>query len=847
MKYSMCYGAMQIKNALLFLLLLFGFFITKAQTGGSIDFKSKNFPGQEIAFEEAQQAYQKGDYYFLRGPVYFSQALQHYLKAQQFNPNNADLNYQIGLCYLNLQKDRLFALPYLERARSLSNEFGNDFLMALGNAYQYNLEFEKAIIVYNAIKELKAADGNPSKEMTSRADKHIEECKSGMELIKKPVRVRIDNLGPEVNSPFPDYSPVLPKNESKLIFTSRRDQSTGKMVDPEDSLFFEDIYVTYKIDNDWADAQNIGKPINTDEHDASINLSANGEKLLIYRTKNGGDIYESKLNGIQWSDPEPLQAINSKWYENHACYSADGKQLYFISNRKDSSGYGGKDIYIADISDNGSFTDVRNAGPMLNTPYDEDGVFCHPDGKSLYFSSKGHNSMGGYDIFKSTLEDGRWSSPVNVGFPINSPEDDVFFVLSEDGKRAFFASYREEGFGDKDIYQMSFLEDVEEMSSLQFTVTDTSQQHKLNAVIDIRSMHTGELLASRDALSGETIANLPVGITYEIIVKSPGFKPYSEIIEVPADAANQIIARNIILSRDLQTIIQGQIADRETRIPLPGEVEFQDMETREVVKTTFSSRNGQFEVHLPSGREYLAIAKSRSYGVSTDSLIIPSYKGDSVLNRSYDLSRINRKLMSTLKGKVYDAASGSPVTGKVQVTEYGGISMLVYNKPGKYDCIVFNGASLSIQVDAEGYLPYSAQLQIDTSLRKQEISFDIPMVRIEKGSKMVLKNIFFDFNKSTLRPASYKTLNSLLVTLTKNPNIDIEISGHTDNIGSNTYNQGLSENRAQVVKAYLIRNGIAASRLKATGRSFSQPISTNDTPEGRQLNRRTEIKILRVK
>lgn len=812
----------------------------------NVEFKSKNFPGREKAFQTALEAYQKGDYYFLRGPVYYPQALAQYLNAQQFNPNNADLNYQIGLCYLSLQKDRLLALPYLERARSLSTAFGIDFLLALGNAYQYNLEFDKAIILYKAIKELKTSPA-PSQEMLAKADKHILECQSGLELIKKPVRVRIDNLGPHVNSVFPDYAPVLPENESKLIFTSRRDQSTGKMVDPEDSLFFEDIYITYKIDEEWAEAQNIGKPINTDEHDASINLSSDGNRLLIYRTSNGGDIYESQFSGVQWSEPKALSGINTKWYENHACYTADGKQLLFISNRKDSSGYGGKDIYIADVSEVGNLIRVRNAGNVLNTPYDEDGVFCHPDGKSLYFSSKGHNTMGGYDIFKSTLENGVWGPPVNLGYPINSPEDDVFFVPSADGKRAYFASYREEGYGDKDIYVMHFLNDVEALGSLQFTITDNSQQKKLNASVEIRNLLTGTVVATRDAIQGETIANLPVGTVYEIVVQADGFQPYTEVIEIPADANQQIIARNITLSRDIQAVIRGQLTDRDSRIPLSGEVEFQDLGTHEVVKTTFSGRDGKFEVNLPKGQSYLAKARSRNYGAVSDSLLISSDQSDSAISRQYDLRRINRQLMSTLRGRLFDVSSGKTVQGQVQVTEYGGISMLVYNKEGKYDCIVFNGASLTIQAEAEGYMPFSDQIQVDTLKVKQDIVYDIPLMPLEKGSKMVLNNIFFDFNKATLRPASYKTLNNLLQTLNKYPNVEIEISGHTDNIGSAAYNQRLSENRALVVKAYLIRNGIAASRLKSSGRSFREPIAGNDTPQGRQLNRRTEIQIIRSK
>ncbi|MFM2285750.1 MAG: hypothetical protein RLZZ543_1247, partial [Bacteroidota bacterium] len=267
-----------MRYLLVILVLVLGASLQLSAQISNVEFKEKNFPGRDAEFAKAQQAYRMGDFYFLRGPVYFSQALEHYLIAQEFNPNNADLNHQIGLCYLQLQVNRLQALPYLERARALNSDLGNDFLFSLAVAYQYNLDFEKAIRVYeNYIASL---GDNGDKKRINKAEKGMVECRSGIELVKNPLRVRIDNLGPGVNSKFPDYAPVLAEDENKLIFTSRRETTTGGMVDELDSMYYEDIYITYKIDGEWAPAKNIGKPINEDEHDASINLSADGKKLL---------------------------------------------------------------------------------------------------------------------------------------------------------------------------------------------------------------------------------------------------------------------------------------------------------------------------------------------------------------------------------------------------------------------------------------------------------------------------------------------------------------------------------------------------------------------------------------
>ena len=835
----------RIKYAFLFCILLnININSTSAQIA-NIEFREKNFPGQEVEFKSAFEALHQGDYYFLRGPVYFDKAVGYYLIAQKFNPNNADLNYQIGLCYLGMQTDRLKALPYLEKARNLNQQMGIDFLFSLGLAYHYNLDFDKAIQVYQAYKNLAVSAGNNIK--IAKAEKAIQECNFGKELVKKPIKVRIDNLGPNINSRFPDYSPVLSSDEKKMMFTSRREGTTGGMVDEIDSLFFEDIYVSYKIEDDWAPAKNIGKPINTDDHDASVNLTPDGKKLIIYRTDNGGDIFVSKQEGIVWSEPEPLEQINTKRYENHAAYSTDGSQFYFTAIRSDSSGLGSKDIYVADVDENGKMSNIRNIGPSINTAYDEDGVFCHPDGKTLYFSSKGHSSMGGFDIFKTKLENGKWSVAENVGYPINSPEDDIFFILSKDEKRAYFSSYREEGFGDKDIYMMTFMEEAETLASLQFSIKDSLNDALLDAKLNIKDLSTGEVIAERKIDKGETIANLTVGKSYEITVSANKYAPYTEVIELPLEAGSQVVFRNIELNKDKQASVSGVLSDKSSVIPISGEIQFLDAATREVVKSTFADKQGIYILDLPSGKNYIVNVKSSGYAFLEENYSIPIESKGLDLKKDFSLMKLDRTLMSVLKGKIYDASKGDSILDvNIKMTEYGGQPVLFYQKNGHYDCVVFNGAAHTMVVSKEGYLTFTQDINIPFVKDKLDNIQDVPLVKAEKGAKVVLSNIFFDFNKSTLRPSSYKSLNTLLSTLKRYPNMVMEISGHTDNVGTAKYNQKLSDSRSKVVKDYLVRNGIESSRLAAVGKSFREPIATNDTNEGRQLNRRTEIKIIRM-
>lgn len=835
-----------IRIFLLQLLLVIAVFPSIAQVNtNEIEFREKNFPGREKEFNIAFDAFKRGDGFFLRGPAYFEQALEQYLKAQEFNSNSADLNYQIGLCYLSLGKGRLNALPFLERARSLRAQMGIGFMYDLGLAYQYGLDFEKAIKVFEAFIDSMGTNASPYQ--LARADKAIKECESGIELVKMPVRVRIENLGPNINSKFADYAPVLTEDENKIMFTSRREGTTGNLVDPTDSMYLEDIYLSYRVDGDWAPSKNVGKPINSTEHDGTINLSPDGKKLLIYRTVGGGDVFESTQQGIEWSSPKGIKEINSKWYENHAAYSIDGKTLFFISNREDSSGIGSKDIYVADVTENGKINNIRNAGEIINTKYEEDGVFCHPDGKTIYFSSRGHNTMGGFDIFKTTFENGIFTTPVNIGYPINSPEDDVFFILSKDGKRAYFSSYRDEGFGDKDIYVMHFLTDVEALSSLQFSISDTTAGMNLQAIIEIKDLSTGQVIVKRETENGETIANVPAGKAYQITVTSSKYLPYTEVIDLPYDAGSQVVQRKVELSRDFQATVKGKLIDASTNIPLAGEVEFLELGSLEVVKLSVTDKKGEYDITLPPGRNYQVRVKSVGYTMKMDTVSIGAEMKGQELLRNYSLKKLDRNLMSVLKGKIFNAETGDTVSAQISIVEYGGVPVLVYKKPGSYDCVVFNGAIYNITVNAEGFLTHTAQITVPEGVDKNEIIHDVALIRAEKGAKIVLNNIFFDFNKSTLRPNSYKSLNTLLSTMKRYPMMAIEISGHTDNVGSMSFNQRLSDARANVVRDFLIRNGIDPKRVGAFGRSYRQPIASNDNPQGRQLNRRTEIKILKLK
>ena len=385
-------------------------------------------------------------------------------------PDNANVNYKIGEAYLKSSYDRSQALPYLEKAVENITKRYDPFDLGLkqapiearfllGQAYHLNYKLDEAIAQYN----LFSTEANKKHSLIPEAQRQITICQQAKDILANPTELEIVKLKGFLNSDEADFAPVISVDEGQIFFTSRRtrsDSSNAKVFDPIAGKHFEDIYVSYKDeDGAWGEPE-LFQYSRTTSHDATINVSADGQTLFIYRDEEGnGNIYFSKLLGETWTSPEKLGSdINTKYWETHATISADGNTLYFVSDRK--GGLGGRDIYRCVKLPTGEWSKALNLGAPINTEYDEDSPYLHPDGRTLYFASNGHQTMGGFDIFTSFQgDDGQWTTPQNVGYPINTVDDDVFFVTSADGKRGYYSSIQADGKGEKDIYMIAFPDD----------------------------------------------------------------------------------------------------------------------------------------------------------------------------------------------------------------------------------------------------------------------------------------------------------------------------------------------------------------------------------------------------
>jgi outer membrane protein OmpA-like peptidoglycan-associated protein len=371
-------------------------------------------------------------------------------------------NYEAGRMHLmTVGKDR--AVKYFMRVYRQDPAYRFDIEFLIGRSYQYGEDFDKALQFYNLYKQKLAGKSNyqgKDKVDLPTVDRAIFECENGKEFVSSPGNFSIVNIGREINSEFEDYAPVLNENEDEIVFTTRRREDNLNENVFEDNKPYEDIFTAKKTGETWSFAKNMGPVVNTPYHESSVALSADGNTLFIFNDEGGGDIfYTERQPGGEFTAKIHLPGIiNSSFEEKSISISKDEKTLYFSSNRP--GGFGGLDIYRATKDSKGEWTNVKNLGPKINTEMDDDGLFIDYDDVTLYFSSKGRKGMGGYDVFKATFDPktNEWSEPINLGYPINTPDDDIYFVASKDGKRAYYSSVREDGMGYTDIYMITIPE-----------------------------------------------------------------------------------------------------------------------------------------------------------------------------------------------------------------------------------------------------------------------------------------------------------------------------------------------------------------------------------------------------
>lgn len=390
--------------------------------------------------KDAEEYFQEEDY---------QEAIYYFLQLEQKGYINANIKFKIGKCYLNIEGEETKAIPYFEEAaKHISLKYKRnsieekqaplEVLFYLGNAYRIDNQLAKALAIYDKFVNHPGYEGNYNLNMVSS---EIKTCERAKIIQDSPITVEWTNLGATINSVSSETHPVVSGDETVLVYLTKL-------------KFYNAVYFTRKVGNTWSQPENINPQILSDGDFYPTAISYDGTELyLVKRAAKNMDIYVSHYVNGTWTQVKPLNKyINSSDDETGATITRDGKTLYFVSNRSGSRGF---DIYKSERGADGEWGKAENLGRTVNTKEDEVTPSISPDGKTLYFSSEGHYNMGGFDIFYSTLDrDGKWSTPVNIGYPLNTTNDNTGFQTIGDGTIGYIARVAPDGLGKEDIYRV---------------------------------------------------------------------------------------------------------------------------------------------------------------------------------------------------------------------------------------------------------------------------------------------------------------------------------------------------------------------------------------------------------
>src|SRR5665213_211953 len=487
--------------------------------------------GDEAKLFQATQSYNGGDY--VKAVNLFKEVLAN-------RPNDAAIIFHIGKCYFSMDEaDK--AQAQFEQAKSIDANATLTLRYMLGRCYQLKGQLDSAMTEYSAARTAYVGNAITLKDI----DYYFAQCQTAKALMATPKPVKVTNLGATVNSPYDDKRPSLTADMKTMILTSRRPDGKNSSVDNEgDGGYFEDIYQSDwdSVKGAWTDAELVKGAVNTEGHDAACSISPDGRQMFLYvnnATDGGaGDICVSKKSSSgKWGTPKNMgKGINTSYFEDGAVLSPDGNTLYFMSERgqdlpwKGQKGYGHSDIWMAKKIDKTTWGEPTNLGATINTEYDEGGIYPAPDGKTLYFCSNGHNSMGGYDIFMTRFENNAWTEPVNVGYPINTIYNERMFILSPDGKTAYIDSDRNGGLGGRDIWQVDMTELMPKPHTGPYMSLLTGSIFNIdgNAVVaDLKFFDANgtQVGAVSSSTSGNYQIQLEGDKTYVIKIEMPGYKP----------------------------------------------------------------------------------------------------------------------------------------------------------------------------------------------------------------------------------------------------------------------------------------------------------------------------------
>ncbi len=583
--------------------LIFSSSVLNAQS--DIAVRKKDFKKERKGFKEAWKHVTAGDSYYIVKGVYYGSAYDEYLKAIAYNGVNPELNYKTGVAAL-FSDNKEEAAGFFLKALQLNNDLTGDILILTGRALQYSGQFSEAA---GKLNEYLNSSGKKPKQSIAVAKKYLEECNSALDVTKDTLRIEIKNAGSNVNSNADDYAELFSADGETMYFASRRELSKSS-TKYDDSRFDENIFFSVLNNGTWGFPATLGKNMITELCETPLYLTPAGEELYIYAGyENGGDIMVSSRKRGKWRSPSPIPFnINTKGSETSFAFSPSGNEVWYVTDNG-KEGLGGKDIYFIKKLNDRKWSKPVNAGPMINSNYDEESIRFSARGDTLWFASRGHATIGGFDIFYSIRnQTGEWGNAVNFGYPINTPWDELFFHPAQGNVSSFyFVSNRGGGIGGLDIY------------------------------------------------SGRILPPEPV-----IIPVAPP-EPDTVIIRDTVVVIKEIVPE---LPKEEVLYLAGTIRDSETEDPVMAKIDVIDLTTDLVVATTASSdADGSYRIKLPDKKSYMIDFRASGFLSDMKRINIPETYSEKVYRLNVSLIKVKVGKKVVLNNILFETGKSILTTG----------------------------------------------------------------------------------------------------------------------------------------------------------------------------------------
>ena len=710
-------------------------------------------------------------------------------KLLTLQPNSPNYNYRKGFLILKSRYDYEAATPFFRMAVTNTDKnydaFSHKEQSAPIDAFYHMAcchhlagEFDLAEEQFKNFTEL----SSKKSELIEMSNLHLQQVAVARELVANPKSAIVKNVGPAVNTDMPEYSPVISLDGTSLYFTSRRQWenfSSDGFRDPMLNQYPEDIFVSYQdFDGNWINPVKL-EFCDNKMNEATIAVSSDERRVYVYEDITGnGDIYYSNFSGNKFEDLKILdhQNVNTEFWETHCTTTPDGQHFYFVSDRP--GGYGGRDIYRIVKLPNGEWSQPQNMGPTINTPYDEEAPYINVNNKTLYFASNGPKSMGGFDIFVSFRdENNNWSDPMNMGYPINSTGDDIFYTTTVDGLRGYLTSFRSGGYGEKDIYEIQ---------------NDYMGHRSISSLRGIfRDIH------------GDPI---PEDLSVKLICENCEFE---------ANKSQDLRIKRATFFSVLERCKDYRVEYFDGSGTLLGSERF-------VTKCTAENEEINVEHFLGDYRLTVYVADAKTFQ-PIDKVQVEMIDPETKENlMSYNTDTEGMVYSDILSSKNY----GDRVKLRVHLLKEGYLAQ-------------------TFEVDT--VLKDIGLIELEYLLHQKEVGTDI-------GALFDLNPIYFDLNKSNIRPDAAIELDKIVDIMNENPTLKIELGSHTDCRASKSYNKLLSDRRAKSSAAYIRSRITTPSRIYGKGYGESQLVNdcecegdvvSDCTEEEHQANRRTEFRVVK--